>query len=376
MSNIGTKFKLEESKPTLLKKYASAFGSFYRKNFAYRIYWGRSSLYRSFIHFSIITLTVIVTLGGISTRLTANSNRSNTIVADSITSGNVDLLEQGGSVQSILLATTTSNFEIITYTVKEGDTYASISDNFGVTPESIKLSNANTVSYYDATPPVGKQLRIPELNGVLIDIKEGDTLDKIMNYITAGNRLDIIEINNLKEPDYALTPNSVILVPDGLFPPPPPPTPSIIYSAPPPPAPIPAPSEAVFQGVQFVDPLSNCPGYGYSRGFSSWHNGVDLPKRGGCPIRAAAAGTVEFAGWSSGGEGFMVRINHGNGVKSLYFHGDGQMWVTAGQQVYAGQDIMYMGCTGNCTGTHLHFSLKYNGIWINPAPYVPYARPY
>lgn len=375
MSNIGKKFKAEEQMQSRINKFASAFGSFYRKNFAYKIYWGRSSLYKSFIHFSIVSLTVIITLGGISTRLTANNNRSNTIVADSITSGNVDLLEQGGSVQSILLASTTNNFDIISYTVQEGDTYATISDNFNVTPESIKLSNANTISYYDSAPPVGKILRIPAINGVLIDINEGDTLPKIMDYITAGNEIDIIEINNLKAPNYELTAGSVILVPDGLFPPPPPPIPSIIYSAPPPPAPIPAPSEAVFQGVQFVDPLSNCGGYGYSRGFSSWHNGVDLPRSGGCPIRAAAAGTVEFAGWSSGGEGFLTRINHGNGVKTLYFHGDGQMWVTPGQQVYAGQDIMYMGCTGYCTGTHLHFSMKYNEVWIDPAPYVPYWRP-
>lgn len=355
---------------------SSVFSVFLKDRVAYRIYWGRSTLYRKLIHVFVISLTVFTAFGGLSSRFLVVNNQAATIPSDSITSGNIDLLEQGGSVQSILLATTTSNFNVLEYKVKEGDSFEIIARNFNVSEESIKLSNASRVSYYDDAPEEGTVLRIPEINGVLIDVQEGDTLDALMNELIRGARLDIIEINNLKEPNYDLTVGSTILVPDGLLPPPPPPVPSIIYTPPPPPAPIPAPSQAVFNGVQFVDPLSNpsCGGYGYSRGFSSWHNGVDLTKGGGCPIRTAASGVVEFAGWSSGGEGFMVRIDHGNGVKTLYFHGDGQIWVSPGQAVFAGQDIMYMGCTGYCTGTHLHFSMKYNGIWIDPSPYVPYGR--
>ncbi len=381
MAKIGEKFTRVGPRRNrvlgLFSNFFTSFGKFYRKHFAYRLYWGRSSLYKQFIHGFVIVLTVLVALGGISTRFIQNSNRTNTIVADSLTTGNIDLLEQGGSVQSILLATTTNNFNILTYEVKEGDTFESISENFSVTVDSIKFSNRNVFNFYDENPPVGKTIRIPELNGVLYDVQEGDSFQSLMNALTAGNEIDVIEINNLKEPNYELTVGSTLLIPDGLFAPPPPPVPTIRYTPPPPPAPIPAPSDAVFAGVQFIDPLSNpgCAGYGYSRGFSSWHNGADLTKGGGCPIRAAASGTVEFAGWSSGGEGFMIRINHGNGVKTLYFHGDGQIWVTPGQAVSAGQDIMYMGCTGFCTGTHLHFSLKYNDAWIDPAPYVPYWRP-
>ena len=377
MNNEGIfKVKQQNTKITLISTLSSYFEPLYKKYFVYRLYWGRSSLYRKFVHFFIIVLTVFVAFGGISTRLTQNSNRVSTIVSNSLTSGNIDLLEQGGSVQSILLATTTNNFEIINYTVKEGDTFESISSKFNVTIDSIKFSNQKIFNFYSETPPTGKTIRIPEINGVLYDVVEGDSFLSLMNALTAGNELDIKEINNLKAPDFELTIGSTILIPDGLFQPPPHPVPSIIYTPPPPPAPIPAPSEAVYAGIQFLDPLSNpqCAGYGYSRGFSSWHNGVDLTKAGGCPIRATASGAVEFAGWSSGGEGFMVRINHGNGVKSIYFHGDGQIWVTPGQQVFAGQDIMNMGCTGFCTGTHLHFSIKHNGVWIDPAPYVPYFR--
>ncbi|GAB4285900.1 MAG: hypothetical protein Kow0081_3890 [Candidatus Dojkabacteria bacterium] len=349
----------------------------YRKNLVYRLFWGRSNLYKNIVHFIVITSTLIFTVTGFSSRFLAQASTQTFFVNNEPTQGTIDLLEQGGNVESILPNPTGSTFQIIDYVVQTGDTFDSISSKFNVTPERIKLSNLDVISYYDDKPKPGITLKIPEINGILIKLNGNDSLDSIIGNLTQGNRLDIIEINNLKAPDYSLEGLDYIFVPDGLINPPPPPTPQIRYVAPPAPAPVPSVSEAVFAGIQFVDPLSNpsCVGYGYSRGFSSWHNGVDLPKRGGCHIRAAAAGTVEFAGWSSGGEGFMVRINHGNGVKTLYFHGNGDFYVTPGQYVSAGQDIMYMGCTGYCTGTHLHFSIKYNGAWVDPAPYVPYWRP-
>jgi murein DD-endopeptidase MepM/ murein hydrolase activator NlpD len=127
--------------------------------------------------------------------------------------------------------------------------------------------------------------------------------------------------------------------------------------------------------VQFVNPLSNpgCAGYIQSRGF--WgiyaHNGVDLAKNGGCPVRAAAEGDVIFAGWSDYGEGYNVRIYHGNGVQTSYYHGE-TIWVSVGDHVTAGQEIMYMGCTGNCSGTHVHLGLRLDGTFIDPSPYIPY----
>ena len=83
-------------------------------------------------------------------------------------------------------------------------------------------------------------------------------------------------------------------------------------------------------------------------------------------------GTVIYSGWSSGGEGYNVRIDHGGGIVTHYYHGNGELYVKAGDKVQQGQPIMYMGTTGNSTGVHLHFSLFYKGRAIDPAPYVSF----
>jgi murein DD-endopeptidase MepM/ murein hydrolase activator NlpD len=95
-----------------------------------------------------------------------------------------------------------------------------------------------------------------------------------------------------------------------------------------------------------------------------------MAKAGGCWVSAAGDGVVTKAGWGSMGEGWHVVIDHGNGVKTWYLHSNGQFKVKAGDQVKAGQIIMYMGCTGNCTGTHLHFAFWINGQPKNPENYV------
>lgn len=373
--HLGQIIERNKKKPNFFSKVIERIQYFYRYKVLSRFFWGRSLLYRNITYIFILSITLFFFFSGISNRILVLSKSNDTFTPE-LLKADTDLLSQGASSQSIALAKTTENFRIFEHNVESGETYSSIAQKYNVEVESIKLSNLDRINYYGGNPSAGIKLRIPEINGVLVLAKANENIDQIMSRVIKGNRLDVIEVNNIKTPDYVLAVEKYVLIPDGLIKPPPPPIPQPIYTAAPRPAPIPSPGEAVYAGIAFVDPLSHhaCAGYSYSRGFSSWHNGVDLAKGGGCPIRAAAAGTVEFAGWS-GWEGFMVRINHGNGVYSLYFHGDGQMWVHPGQQVYAGQDIMYMGCTGACTGTHLHFSLRQNGIFFDPSPYVPYWRP-
>jgi len=354
--------------------------SYYKSKILSRFFWGRSNLYKQVLHFFIFTVAILIALSGFTVAAYSNQSKNRSFSAEASTFGDLDQLEQGGNIETILLASTTANFQIINHKVKDGESYDDLAARYNVEVESIKLSNLDTIDYYQDDPPEGETLRIPDINGVLIKIDEDDTLDKIMDDLLNGSRLDVIEINNLRGPEYALDPGEFILVPDGRIDPPPKPvtatSPSASYSPYVPVSiPIPSPSEAVLRGVQFVDPLFGCGGYGYSRGFSSWHPGVDLTKGGGCWIRAAASGTVTYAGWANGGQGFMVRIDHGNGVQTEYFHGDGRFNVQAGQAVGQGDQIMYMGCTGFCTGTHLHLTMKLDGILIDPAPYVPYWRP-
>jgi murein DD-endopeptidase MepM/ murein hydrolase activator NlpD len=353
--------------------------NFYKNRIVYRLFWGRTDLYKKLIHSFVLILTISIIITGFTAQISSQSTKQNVITTTDISSGNVDLLEQGGSVQSILRANSTIPFTVITHKVKKGETFEAIAKKYNVKEESVKLSNLGNIDYYSDKPEEGKTLIIPEINGLILKVGKGDTLDKVVKKLTKGKKKDIIEINALIGPDYKLPEGEYILIPDGAIQPParPQPQPTYYYAsynAPP----GSVPSGGSIGNISFGNPLSNpgCGGYSYSRGvgwsYGYWHNGIDLAKGGGCPIRSIADGVVEFAGWSSGGEGFMVRVNHGNGVKSLYFHGNGTFWVSPGTKVSKGQDIMYMGCTGLCTGTHLHISLKYNEVWIDPAPYVPF----
>ena len=107
--------------------------------------------------------------------------------------------------------------------------------------------------------------------------------------------------------------------------------------------------------------------YGYRTdpitGETSYHSGTDIAAPEGSPILAAASGIVTLANaldsWG-GGYGYYVRIDHGDGLETLYAHCSA-ICVTAGQQVGAGQVIGYVGQTGRATGNHLHFEVYLNG---------------
>lgn len=98
------------------------------------------------------------------------------------------------------------------------------------------------------------------------------------------------------------------------------------------------------------------------------HTGVDLTAGSGTPIRATAAGVVVSAGWL-GGYGNATIIEHGGGIATLYAH-QSSMGVSDGQRVAAGEVIGRVGCTGTCTGPHLHFEVRADGTPVDPLPYI------
>ena len=93
-----------------------------------------------------------------------------------------------------------------------------------------------------------------------------------------------------------------------------------------------------------------------------YHNGTDIAAPNGTQILAAAAGTVTIANgidsWG-GGYGYHIKIDHGNGLETLYAHCSA-ICVTPGQQVQQGEVIGFVGSTGNSTGNHLHFE-----VWVS-----------
>lgn len=100
------------------------------------------------------------------------------------------------------------------------------------------------------------------------------------------------------------------------------------------------------------------------------HNGIDVAGPVGAPIRAAADGTVTFAG-VRGGYGNLIIVDHGDGRETYYAHNSAN-GVSAGDRVSAGQHIGAVGATGQVTGPHLHFEVRVNGTPVEPRDHVAF----
>ncbi len=105
------------------------------------------------------------------------------------------------------------------------------------------------------------------------------------------------------------------------------------------------------------------------QGIIKTHTGIDIGNAGfGAPVIAAADGIVSMASYY-GGYGNCVMINHGNGISTLYGHGQ-KILTTVGAEVKKGDLIMEVGSTGLSTGPHLHFEVRINGVHTNPLQYL------
>lgn len=127
--------------------------------------------------------------------------------------------------------------------------------------------------------------------------------------------------------------------------------------------------------------LISCPPSGHGGYYG--HTGLDIAAPYGTPIYAGANGTVIEAvdngptpGYYSPsynqGYGNCVKIKHDNGMITIYEHmSTVSSTIYVGKQVTMGECIGYVGTTGNSDGNHLHFEIRYNGVWLNPLDYLP-----
>lgn len=110
-----------------------------------------------------------------------------------------------------------------------------------------------------------------------------------------------------------------------------------------------------------------------SRGFQRGHTGLDMMAPEGSPIRAAAAGTVVYAGWYYA-YGNIVDIQHADGVVTRYAHMSGFAPTTRpGAPIVAGQIIGNVGHTGRAHGSHVHFEVRLAGRPVDPRPFLALA---
>ena len=123
--------------------------------------------------------------------------------------------------------------------------------------------------------------------------------------------------------------------------------------------------------ISFIRPVSGTISARYgerSSVRSSAHTGLDIATSYGTPIKAAASGTVVFAG-TKGSLGKLIIVDHGNGVQTYYAHCSSFI-AGVGDKVSQGQAIARVGSTGNSTGNHLHLEIRVNGTAYNPQYYV------
>lgn len=111
------------------------------------------------------------------------------------------------------------------------------------------------------------------------------------------------------------------------------------------------------------------PGGYVSQYFWSGHRGLDIAHAAGGAVVAADTGTVVQAGWMNNGGGQVVTIQHADGRTTAYNH-LGTILVSSGQGVTRGQQIATVGCSGWCTGPHVHFVVIVNGVIVNPLRFL------
>ncbi len=258
------------------------------------------------------------------------------------------------------------------YTVEAGDSVFGIAKSFDLEPETVLWANYTLLNDNPNMLSVGQELIIPAEDGVLYEVKAGDTIESVARQFQATPE-DIISWpdNKIDIADPKLVAGTEIMIPGGkremrswVVP--------TIWRA----------NSGANRSISTACDTSGATAYG--TGYFMWpadnhsisgntfwsgHLGIDIAAATGAPVYAADSGVVVYAGPIGGGYGLMVMIDHGNGFHTLYAH-NSQILTRCGANVAKGQVIAYAGSTGNSTGPHLHFEIRYLGAFVNPLDYV------
>ncbi len=267
------------------------------------------------------------------------------------------------------------------YTIERGDSLAKIADKFKLNWQSIMWANTATLKDDPNFLQPGKKLYILPVDGAFYQWKEKDTLESVAADFSLGETEKIPVIadailnwpgNEINPLDPVIQPGTWVIIPGGQRP--------FIWEVPMvstggtsrtfPLGPGVCPGK--YNGIPGTDawawPTANHNLSGYD--FGAGHNGIDIQVAMGQSIFAAQAGVIVFAGWSDRGYGNLVIVDHLNGWHTFYAHLS-QWNVNCGAQVYAGSIVGLGGSTGNSTGPHLHFEMRWNGAATSPKAVLP-----
>ncbi len=267
--------------------------------------------------------------------------------------------------------------DVRTYHVLKGDTVIGIAEKFNLKPSTIFWGNPYTLHDDPHALLEGMDINILPVDGVYTEWHEGDGLNTVAEVYGVtpeaiieypANGLSLETIGDYANPN--IPAGKWLVVPGG--------TRSLLtWSAPfvtrenPAVASIygPGACASVMDGPvgsgSFIWPTSEhyISGYDYSE--ESNHRAIDIGGKLGNPVYSADAGVIVYAGWNDWGYGNVVMVDHGNGWQTLYAHLDSYN-VQCGYYVGPGDIIGAVGTTGNSSGPHLHYEMRYNGIPQNP----------
>lgn len=240
--------------------------------------------------------------------------------------------------------------KIVEYAVQEGDTLGSIAEKFGISEDTIRWQNDLTKDRIK----VGQMLEILPVAGISHKVRKGDTVYSISKKYDADPQPIVnFPFNTfVNDETFELAIGQLLIVPEGVRPAETT-SPRIRQLTP--------DAGTVVASGTFVWPASGT----ISQNFVWYHKGIDIANRSTPSVLAADSGTVVTAGWSSYGYGNHIIVDHGNGYKTLYGHLS-KIFVVGGQTVARSNAIGQMGSTGRSTGTHLHFEVIKNGVYLNP----------
>jgi hypothetical protein len=266
-----------------------------------------------------------------------------------------------------------SRVEGMNYKVEEGDSVFALAEAFKIMPESILWANYSVLNDNPDMLAIGQMLTIPPVNGVYHKWKEGDTFQSVAAaYKAKAQDIILFPGNNLDLVNPQVSAGTQVMVPGGSreF------RQSWIIPS--------IPRGAAGVATNIPGTCNTGTGGAYGTGVFIWpgpakiisgndywsgHLAIDIAIGQGIPVWAADSGVVVFSGWSSLGYGYMVMIDHGNGFQTVYGHLSAAL-VACGQSVYKGTTIGLGGSTGNSTGPHLHFEMRYFGGFVNPKMYL------
>lgn len=265
--------------------------------------------------------------------------------------------------------------EAQTYEVAQGDSVFEIATKFDISPESVLWSNYELLNDDPHSISVGMELHIPPVDGVLYVWQEGDSLEAIASRFEVdaqailswpSNQIDLV--------DQVIPPDKLVMIPGGqrefqqwILPTIPRGRAGVsqaVYGS----GACQGSYEGLFGTGGFIWPADNHTLSGND--YWSGHLGIDIAAGEGARIYAADSGVVVFAGWATGGYGIAIMIDHGNGYQTMYAHLS-SVSVRCGQSVTQGSTIGYAGNTGNSTGSHLHFEIRYQGGFVTPWYVLP-----